>query len=808
MVDWRLVYDGFDPDDEPLREALCTLGNGYFATRGAAPESRADGVHYPGTYAAGLFNRLPSEVGGRTITNESMVNLPNWLPLAVRGPDGWFDDHDAEIVDHHVELDPRRGLLSRRTTFADRTGRRLRLAQRRLVSQRDPHLAALETTIEAEGWEGPVCVRSAIDGDVRNAGVARYRGLPDRHLEVLEAGSESHEIMSLVAETTQSHLRVAVATRTRLSSAQQRLDVEPVIDVGERHVAHEYHVVLSPGAPVTIEKVAALFTSRDHAISEPAEQAREWVTDLAGDFDELAARHQVTWRQLWRASDIALGVDHNLSRNVHINLFHLLQTVSNNSVGLDVGVPARGLHGEAYRGHIFWDELFVFPFLTTRFPQLTRSLLLYRYRRLDAARRAAKQAGFAGAMFPWQSASSGDEETQQLHLNPVSGHWIADSSRLQRHVSSAVALNVWQHFQATGDVDFLRFYGAEMILEIARFWASVASYNRVLDRYEITGVMGPDEYHEAYPGNTRPGIDNNAYTNVMAVWCLCRGLDVLKILPPVLAEDVRERISLTEDEIERWDDISRKMRVCFHEDVISQFEGYDDLEELDWAGHRERYGDIRRLDRILEAEGDTPNRYKLAKQADVTMLFFVLSAEELASILERLGYPYDPGLIPRTIAYYRHRNAHGSSLSRLVDAWVDARLDREASWKVFADVLDVDVLDTHNGTTPEGIHLGVMAGTLDLLQRMYAGLETRDDMLRLHPAIPRELGSLAFEVHYRCHVVGIEVTPTTAVVRVGASHEPPLEIEIDGVLYSVEAGCTLEVAVGGREIDEPGAERP
>ena len=425
--------------------------------------------------------------------------------------------------------------------------------------------------------------------------------------------------------------------------------------------------------PVTIEKVAAIFTSRDPAISEPAEQALEWATEIAGDFDELCARHQVAWRQTWRIGSIELGVDHDISRNVHLNLFHLLQTVSNNSVGHDVGVPARGLHGEAYRGHIFWDELFVFPFLSTRFPQLTRSLLLYRYRRLDAARRSATQAGFAGAMYPWQSASTGREETQQLHLNPASGRWLPDSSQLQRHVGAAVALNVWQYVQATNDLDFLRFHGGEMILEIARFWASASTYNRMLDRYEIKGVVGPDEYHEGYPDRDEPGLDNNAYTNVMAVWCLCRGLDVLRILPPDVAQDLRERLSLTDAETATWDEISRKMRVCFHDGVISQFEGYEDLEELDWSGLRERHGDIRRLDRILEAEHDTANRYKVAKQADVTMLFFVLSAEELASILERLGYAYDPELIPRTIDYYAARNADGSTLNGLVDAWLHAR---------------------------------------------------------------------------------------------------------------------------------------
>ena len=220
---------------------------------------------------------------------------------------------------------------------------------------------------------------------------------------------------------------------------------------------------------------------------------------------------------------------------------------------------------------------------------------------------------------------------------------------------------MWQYFQATGDLDFLRFHGAEMLLEIARFWASAATYNRALDRYEILGVVGPDEYHDGYPGSTRPGIDNNAYTNVMAVWCLCRGLDVLKILSPELGTELSDRLSLTQAEIDHWDDVSRKVKVCFHDGVISQFEGYEALEELDWDAYRSRYGDMSRLDRILEAEGDSANRYKLAKQADVTMLFFVLSADELAAILERLGYAYDPDLIPRTVAYYDRRTSHGST---------------------------------------------------------------------------------------------------------------------------------------------------
>ena len=156
---------------------------------------------------------------------------------------------------------------------------------------------------------------------------------------------------------------------------------------------------------------------------------------------------------------------------------HLLQTVSYNSEDLDIGVPARGLHGEAYRGHIFWDELFIFPVLNLRLPSITRSLLRYRYRRLLEARRAAKLAGYAGAMFPWQSGSDGREESPELHLNPRSGRWNPDPSHRAHHIGIAVAYNVWQYYQVTGDLAYLIDYGAEMLLEIARFWVSRATYD-------------------------------------------------------------------------------------------------------------------------------------------------------------------------------------------------------------------------------------------------------------------------------------------------------------------------------------------
>jgi alpha,alpha-trehalase len=792
---WLWTYDGWEPELEGLREALCGLGNGYVATRGTAPEASADGVHYPGTYVAGVYNRVQDEVSGRVVENESLVNAPNWLLTSVRAAGGsWLGDDGTEILEHHQELDMARGLLVRRTRFRDNKGRIFQLAQRRFVSMRDPHLAGLESTVVAENWDGHLEIRTAIDGTVRNDGVARYRSLGTDHLVAIDSGAEG-KVIWVEVETNQSRVRIAEAARTRifLDGTQLELDCDRV--ERDAFVEQLFTVDVVRGQEVIVEKIVSLFTSKDPAITEPGYEARDWARNVAGPFEELLERHAVNWSQLWNRVGIELGVDSETAKIVHLHTFHLLQTVSNNSVGLDVGIPARGLHGEAYRGHVFWDELFVFPFLSLRLPELARSLLLYRYRRLDQARRAAHAAGYGGAMFPWQSGSDGREETQTMHLNPLSGRWRPDPTSLQRHTNAAIVASIWQYYQATNDLEFLRFYGAEMILEIARFWSHLATYNHLLDRYEIKGVMGPDEYHEGYADRDQPGLDNNAYTNLMAVWCLCRAFEVLDTLPPHFAGDLEERLGITNAELDRWDQISRKMRVCFHDGVISQFEGYERLAELDWDRYQANYQDFSRLDRILEAEGDTANRYKFSKQADVIMLFYVLSAEELAELLERLGYEYDQDLIRRNFEYYIRRTSHGSTLSRVVHAWVAARRDRRASWDLFVQALHSDVSEVRGGTTAEGIHLGAMVGTLDLIQRCYTGLETRQDMLRFNPVIPQALGRVAFDIRYRGHLVHLDFTTEVARARVDRDEGEPITIEIKGVRNLVEPGETVEVKI-------------
>jgi alpha,alpha-trehalase len=757
MLDWTLVYEGFDPERERLREALCTLGNGYFATRGAGEEAAADDIHYPGTYLAGGYNRLDTEIAGRVIENEDLVNLPNWLCLTFRPEDGdWLDLPAVEILAYRQALHLKHGVLSRWLRFRDRQGRETTLLSRRFVHMTNSHLAAIETTLTPENWSGRIWLRSALDGRVVNAGVERYRPLNSRHLEPLRSGGVDEDGIYLLVQTNQSHIQVVEAARTQAFCNGQRIRVRRRRIEARGFVAQELEFDLTRGEPLVIEKVVALYTSRDHAIAECSLEAGE-VVRRAGRFEDLLQSHIVAWAGLWSQCDIALEGKQRTQLLLRLHMFHLLQTVSMHSIDLDAGVPSRGLHGEAYRGHILWDELFIFPTLNLRLPELTRALLLYRYRRLPEARWAAKRAGYRGAMYPWQSGSNGREETQMIHLNPISRRWIPDNSHLQRHVNAAIAYNVWQYYQATADMEFLSLYGAEMILEIARFWASLTSDNRDLNRYEILGVMGPDEYHDAYPWAEEPGLNNNAYTNIMAVWTLQCGLNVIDLLAPDRRHELCAALALHDSELMRWQDITRKMHIVFHDGIISQFEGYEALEEIDWQGYRQKYGNIQRLDRILEAEGDTPNRYKISKQADVLMLFYLFSADELRGLFQQLGYPFAYETIPKNVDYYLQRTSHGSTLSSVVHSWVLARSDRTRSWRLFTEALESDVSDIQGGTTQEGIHLGAMAGSVDLVQRCYIGIEMRDEVLWLNPCLPENLQALSLTIRYRGHWLSLDV---------------------------------------------------
>ncbi|MFW5832526.1 MAG: glycoside hydrolase family 65 protein [Pseudomonadota bacterium] len=792
IAGWRLAYDDFDPAEEGLREALFSTGNGYFCARAAIEWADADDVHYPGTYVHGGFNRATTIMAGRPVVNEDFVNLPNWLVLKLRIADEEpLSLANVEVLAYRHELDLRHGVVSRMLHVRDRAGRETHLVCRRFVSMADHHLAGIEWTLTALNWSGRVEILSALEGRLQNWGVPRYRGLERQHLNAVTSRLVGPDVIALLVQTRQSRLYVAEAARTRVYGEQEVLSVERATHEVDGYVHQTLAFDLEQEARVRVEKLVTFFTSRDHAISEPLVNAERTVA-RAADFGQALLAHERAWDQLWAVADITLPGDARVQQLLRFHIAHVLQVCSPHTADLDAGVPARGLNGEAYRGHVFWDEIYIYPFLNFRFPEVTRQLLRYRHRRLDEARAAARARGLRGAMFPWQSGSDGTEETQVVHLNPRSGRWDPDHSHNQRHVNAAIFYNIWEYYRTTGDVEFLWDGGGEMMLEIALFWSSLAHFDEGRQRYEIHGVMGPDEFHEKHPDSAEPGLKNNAYTNVMVAWIAETAIRLLDLLPGKRRATLAARVGLTDEDVERLADMSRRMFVPFHGDgIISQFEGYADLEELDWDAYRAKYGNIQRLDRILKAEGIEPDRFKLAKQADTLMLFYLFPEERLQRLFANLGYAYDAETAERNIRYYSARTSHGSTLSLIVHAAIEAAIDPERSWAMFTAALESDVGDIQGGTTREGIHMGVMAGTLDLMQRAYLGSEVKGDGLVFRPKLIDRLDGLTLPLVFR---------------------EMPLEVHLEDGRLTVAVlthgrGDVVRVAVDDEEQDIAPGER-
>lgn len=792
MEAWSLKFEEFSPKEERLRETLLTLGNGYFATRGAGEEQKACAHHYPGTYIAGGYNRLHSALFGQDVENEDLVNWPNWLSITFKIDGHWFTPESVHVLEYVQELDLKKGVLKRRIHFEDDRKRESILECRRFVSMENVHVGAQEWVLTPKNWSGTVLIKTAIDCGVTNDGVERYRSLNNRHLVHGERKWPLAGIFQVESFSSQSKLRVIQSLRTELFQGDN-----PCAYVATPIDEHDVVGVLITqevrmNEPLRVERTLTLFTSRDRSISEPGYEGLRLLERLPG-FGRLLELHDIEWARLWNRCDIELPERHRETKLLRLHIFHLLQTVSLKTLDLDVGVPARGLHGEAYRGHIFWDELFILPFLNLRIPELSRALLMYRYRRLAEARINAREAGLKGAMFPWQSGSNGEEEGQRIHLNPISGNWIEDITHLQRHVNGAIVYNVWHYYQSTEDLEFISHYGIELALEICRFFASVFTYSESKSRYVLLGVVGPDEFHTHDPASGAPGVNNNAYTNYLASWSIRVTVDLFLNLPEDRQIEVLKTLQLTRKELNDWLQLSRKIFLPFYEGLLLPFEGAENLRELNLKAYAVKYGNVQRLDRILEAENDSINRYKVSKQADVLMLFYLFSPAEFVQGLAWLGYPFNEGDIEKNIEHHLSVTTHGSTLSRIVHAWVLARYDSTRAWQLFDQALETDVADLQGGTTAEGVHLGAMAGTLDLIQRCFTGIEIGRDRLSIKPSFPCEIQSLNTALHFRGHGLSLQIQNQVLEIRVKHSRLPSMKLQVLDTVYELKEGDQIKV---------------
>ncbi len=775
---WFLEYTDYDPKKEKSRETLLTVGNGYLGTRGVLAETTASDTNYPGTYIAGLYNRLVSKVADRDIENEDFVNIPNWLFINFRIENGeWFDINKTEIISIKRELNFANGLLETKLVVKDNNGFETKISSKMVASMANPHLVAIQYKIKPINYSGAIEIKSEIDGNIINDGVARYRDLNQQHLKPVAQGNDD-KISWLLIETTQSEIEIAQAVKHTVykNNSVENIEINKINSPGK--ISSQFKIGLNKNDELRVEKIVAIFTSKNDDVKKPLNSSKNLVR-TAKTFDSIVKESEAAWKKIWDKIDIQIEGDPKSQMLIRLHLYHLMVTASPNNINIDAGIPARGLHGEAYRGHIFWDELYILPLYNLFLPDVAKSILNYRFQRIEKAREYAKEYSYNGAMFPWQSGSDGREETQTIHLNPNSGKWGDDYSSLQRHISIAIAYNTWYYFQVTNDIEFMEKGGAELFLEICRFWASKSVQDKTTGRFSISKVMGPDEFHEEHKSSPGGGVKDNAYTNIMVASLFEKAFEILEKLPENSNKKITTKINLDKKEIKNWQLISENLNIPISEEgIIEQFDGYFDLKELDWDSYRKKYENIYRLDRILKAEGKSPDDYKLAKQADTLMTFYNLDEKDVSGILKNSGHKISSDYLQKNYNYYLNRTSHGSTLSRVVHSYLANLFGNKAEGnKLYFEALESDFTDIQGGTTAEGIHAGVMGGTVLMVITSFAGLNLKKRNLAINPSLPENWNSIKFNFKFKNNQYFIEVTHNQLKIEINSKNSNEIEID-------------------------------
>ena len=727
---WLLVEEGFTLVREHEIESIFAVANGYIGTRASLEEGSR--FSHPVTFAAGIFTDDPaSELG------PALAVLPDWPHLEIEVEGVRLSMESGRVLEHRRMLDLRQGVLWREWRQQDTRFRITRVRFLRLASLADRHLLLQSVAVTLENHTGRIELAAALT-------------LPSGQCQhgPLTITDELATVLVLAREAS-----VAIATGSVVQPKSEATKVRQ--DHPTDHVDERWSWEAGLGETVRLDRLVSVFTSRD--VADPASSTRAHVAMIQKrEVPALVRDHVTAWNRRWNASEVQILGDDEAQRTLRFAVYHLVAAANPDDEHVSIG--ARGLTGQAYRGHVFWDtEIYLLPFYVFTDPQVARALLMYRYHTLGAARRKAKAHGYQGALYAWESADSGEETTPRSVVAPDGSAVSILTGEQEHHISADIAYAVWQYWRATADNAFMVDAGADILVETARFWASRARMEAD-GHAHIRAVIGPDEYHET--------IDDNAYTNVMARWNLERAVETVAILKREQAigwKRLSARLALTEDEPAAWQRIASALVTGFHPDtgLFEQFEGYFGLEEVDVTEHRNCATPI---DVCLGRQ--QTGQSKAIKQADVVALCALLWDEWPRAIHQA------------NFNYYEPRTAHGSSLSPALHALVAARLGAGTLSRAYLRQAGEIDLANNMGNAAGGVHIAALGGLWQAVVFGVAGVRFREDGIALDPHLLPGWRELRCSVQWRGRVLR---------VRLAAD---PARIEVE-----VEGSCELTVAI-------------
>ena len=742
---WLIKEDKWDKKMQPSRESQFALGNGFIGSRGIMEEIPFGAR--PGTYIAGLYDKTGAQV-------TELVNLPNPINLRIIAGGEKLGAGTMDILEHERNLDMRHGLLTRHTVYQNSHKKRFDYQSLRFVSMRNKHIIAMQLYITPLDEQTTFTVENLLDLSVANVGF-------------LTEGNKKHFRIEDVSQfETGEYLAVKTLEKDTLVAYGKSLIIEKSgFTRFAKHVTAQ--IKLRKNQTACITNIFSIFTADNKRAKTIKPVVKGFLKKSSNiGFEGMLQEHIVSWDRLWSVSGIKIKGAPQDEKSLRFNTYHLLICGREGSGESSIG--AKTLSGEGYRGHIFWDaEIFILPFFLYTRPKVAKNMLLYRYNRLEAARRIAHSRGYNGAMFPWESADTGDETTPAWAKNFDGSLIQIRTHEMEHHITADVAYAVYQYYIVTQDIKFMLKYGFEMIFETARFWASRVKYNPKLKKYEIKHVIGPDEFHE--------DVDNNAYTNWMARFNLtvaCGMYQKMKRLYPKEYRRLSKKIGLKKGEAVEWKRVSSGIVFNLKRNgLIEQFDGY----------FRKRKIKLKDLKKYpippIPKSIKLKDIYKtqLVKQADVVMLLYILSDK------------FDKKTKKKNFYYYLKRTVHKSSLSAAVHAAIAAEIGNiRMAYRYFDVAANMDLTLLY-GNTNDGVHAASLGVTWQAVVHGFAGIKISSETLCINPRLPEDWKELSFYLKWQGHNLKIVIDHTNVNAQFYSKRKDILKVKVYNVLRKIEA---------------------
>lgn len=756
---WQIIEDQFRPEYNEISESIFSIGNGRMGQR-ANFEEDYSGKSLSGSYVAGVYYPDKTRVGwwknGYPEYFAKVINATNWIGLHLTVNGILLDLAQVTVTQFERRLDMKAGVLNRTVGITMPDGTQLAITSRRLYSVAESQSAALSYQIRVVQGTGHILLESGLDGDISNRDSNYDEKFWD---EVARSANEEH--ISLQLKTKKTGFDVHTRSTQQLVHDGQSIAVGQLID-REKYVAQQYEFTLESGQEATLSKYAVILTSENHPVTELSAHAEILLQSVADKgFEKLITEQAAGWAKIWQDSDIQIEGDVAAQQAIRFNIFQLYQTYTGEDDRLNIG--PKGFTGEKYGGVTYWDtEAYCIPFyMATTKPEIARNLLIYRYKHLQKAIENAAKLGFkdGAALYPMVTING-----EECH-----NEWEITFEEIHRN--GAIAFAIYNYVRYTGDVSYLQEYGLEVLLGIARFWAQRVNWSEAKQQYVMLGVTGPNEYEN--------NVNNNWYTNRIAVWCLqyaSEVIDQLAFSNPDRLQHILHTASFATAEKEKWQHIVDHM--YYPEDaergIYLQQDGFLDKELIPVSELPVSERPLNQKwswDRIL--------RSCYIKQADVLQGLYFLEDQ------------YDLDTIRRNYDFYEPITVHESSLSPCVHAIIAAKLGKEdKAYEFYLRTSRLD-LDDYNNDTEDGLHITSMAGTWMTIVEGFAGMRIRDGKVHFQPILPSQWDSYSFRITFRGADLQVKVDHEG--VHINNSGKQDVQVVLWDTQYAMLSNGTLDV---------------